>query len=50
MPKAHTEWKVLPHGPIERLAENSWWAQGNLPGMTPGAAARVARRRTMQSL
>lgn len=34
MPKAHTDWKILPHGPIERLAENLWWVQGDLPGMT----------------
>jgi hypothetical protein len=34
MPKAYTEWKVLPHGPIERLAENLWWVQGSLPKMS----------------
>jgi hypothetical protein len=34
MPKAHSEWKVLAHGPIEKLAENLWWVQGALPGMS----------------
>ena len=34
MPKANTEWKVMNHGPIERLAENLWWVQGSLPGMS----------------
>lgn len=34
MPNAHTEWKVLEHGSIERLADNLWWVQGSLPGMS----------------
>ena len=25
---------VLPHGPIERLAENLWWVQGSFRGMS----------------
>jgi hypothetical protein len=33
-PPANTEWKVLPHEPIERLAENLWRVQGSLPGMS----------------
>lgn len=34
MSKANSDWKVLEHGPIERLAENIWWVQGSLPGMS----------------
>ncbi len=34
MEKAHSAWKVLAHGPIERLSENLWWVQGTLPGMS----------------
>jgi len=34
MSKAHTDWKVLPHGPIQRLTENLWWVQGALPKMS----------------
>jgi len=34
MAKPTGDWKVLPHGPIERLAENLWWVQGSLPGMS----------------
>jgi len=34
MPKAHDEWKVLDHGPIVELAENIWWIDGALPGMS----------------
>jgi hypothetical protein len=34
MAKANTEWKVLKHGPIQHLAENLWWVQGSLPGMS----------------
>jgi hypothetical protein len=34
MPNANTEWKVLPHQPIEKLAANLWRVQGSLPGMS----------------
>lgn len=34
MAKTNSDWKVLAHGPIERLAENIWWVQGALPGMS----------------
>jgi hypothetical protein len=34
MPKTYGQWTVLPHGPIERLAENLWWVQGSLPNMS----------------
>src|SRR4051794_37391994 len=41
---ATTEWKVLPHGPIEALAENLWWVTGDLPGMTLKRVMAVAKR------
>ena len=31
MAKAHTIWKVLPHGPIEKLSPTCWRVQGALP-------------------
>lgn len=34
MAKADSDWKVLPHGSIEKLAENLWWVQGSIPGMS----------------
>lgn len=33
MPKAHEQWRVLPHGPIDELAENLWRVEGSLEGM-----------------
>ncbi len=33
MPKAHSEWTVLRHDPIEKLEENLWCVTGTLPGM-----------------
>jgi len=43
MAKAHMEWKVLSHGPIERLAENIWWVQGSLPGMSLKRVMTIVR-------
>jgi hypothetical protein len=43
MAKAFSEWKVLPHGPIEKLAENLWWVQGSLPGMSLKRVMVIAR-------
>jgi hypothetical protein len=37
MAKAHTEWKVIGHEPIVKLAQNLWWVRGNVPGMTLSA-------------
>jgi hypothetical protein len=44
MPKAFAEWTVLPHGRIEKLAENLWWIQGSLPGMSLKRVMVVVRR------
>jgi hypothetical protein len=30
MPKAHDTWKVLPHGPIEKLSDRLWRVEGEL--------------------
>jgi hypothetical protein len=43
MPKAHSDWHVLSHGPIERLTENLWWVQGDLPNMSLKRVMTVAR-------
>ncbi len=43
MPKAFEDWNVLPHGPIEVLAENLRWVQGSLPGMSLKRVMTVAR-------
>lgn len=34
MTNAKDSWNVLPHEPIERLAENLWWVVGSLKGMS----------------
>ena len=43
MAKAHVSWKVLPHGPIQKLAPNLWWVQGSLPGMSLKRTMTVVR-------
>ena len=43
MPKAFTTWKVLQHGPIQKLADNLWWVQGSLPGMSLKRTMVIAR-------
>ena len=45
MAKIHADWRVLPHGPIEPLAENLWWVQGSLPGMSLKRVMVVVRLR-----
>ena len=37
------EWAVLPHGPIESLAENLWYVSGELPKMDLKRTMTVAR-------
>lgn len=37
------DWNVLPHGPIEKLAENLWWVQGSLRGMSLTAVVAPAQ-------
>lgn len=43
MAKISNDWKVLPHGPIERLADNLWWVQGSLPMMSLKRVMTIAR-------
>lgn len=43
MANAHDTWKVLPHGPLEELAENLWWSWGSVPGMSLKRTMTVAR-------
>ncbi len=43
MPKAYTEWVILPHGPIEKLADNLWWVEGSLPGMSLKRTMTIVR-------
>jgi hypothetical protein len=43
MANASPEWKVLPHGPIVKLAENLWWVQGTLPKMSLKRAMTIAK-------
>ncbi len=38
-----TAWNVLGHGPLVKLAENLWWVQGDLPGMSLKRCMTVAR-------
>jgi len=43
--KKHSdEWAVREHGPLEKLADNLWWAWGTLPGMSLRRMMVVARR------
>lgn len=39
-----TTWNVLPHGPLEKLSENLWWATGALKGMSLKRVMAVAKR------
>lgn len=43
MPSAFSEWKVLAHGPIERLSDNLWWVWGSLPGMSLKRSMTIVR-------
>lgn len=43
MPKAHTDWKVLSHGPLQTLAGNLWWLQGSVPGMSLKRTMTIVR-------
>jgi hypothetical protein len=45
MAHARDEWNVLPHDPLEPLAENLWHTTGALPGMSLRRAMTVARMR-----
>lgn len=42
--KPDPTWKVLPHGPLEQLAENLWRVEGSLPHMSLKRVMTVVRR------
>lgn len=44
MAKANTTWKVLPHGPLEKLARSVWRVESDLEGMPLKRVMTVARR------
>src|SRR5687768_8895831 len=44
MAKITDEWKVLDHGPLERLADNLWRVKGSLPGMSLERVMTIVRR------
>lgn len=43
--KISDAWQVLPHGPIEQLAENLWRVEGSLKGMSLKRVMTVVRSR-----
>jgi hypothetical protein len=43
MAKAFEEWRPLRHGPIEKLAENLWRVEGELPNMSLRRVMTIAR-------
>ena len=45
MAKANGEWNVLAHGPLEKLADNLWWVEGSLRGMSLKRVMVIARMR-----
>jgi hypothetical protein len=44
MAKANSTWTVLPHRPIEKLEDNLWRVEGDLPGMPLKRVMTLARR------
>jgi hypothetical protein len=44
MAKGNTTWKVLPHSPIEKLSENLWRVEGDLPNMPLKRVMAIAKR------
>ena len=45
MKKVDATFRVLPHGPIEKLAENVWWVSGSLPNMSLKRTMTLVRKR-----
>jgi hypothetical protein len=43
MAKPKSDWKVLWHGPLVKLAENLWWVQGAIPNMSLKRTMVIAR-------
>lgn len=43
MAKPRATWQVLPHEPIQKLAENLWWVRAPVPGFTLRRTMTVVR-------
>lgn len=43
MPKAFDTWQVFPHRPLEKLSENLWRVEGDLPGAQGTRVMTIAR-------
>lgn len=46
MSEQNTGWKVLEHGPLEKLSDRVWRVQGRLPGMSLERVMTVVRRQS----
>ncbi len=44
MAKTHATWKVLPHGPLEKLSDRLWRLEGSLDGIAMKRVMTIARR------
>jgi hypothetical protein len=44
MAKWNTEWRVGPHGPIDKLSERLWRVEGDLPGIAMKRVMTIAKR------
>ena len=44
MPKAFDDWQVHAHRPIEKLTENLWRVEGDVPGMPLKRVMTVGKR------
>lgn len=44
MAKWRTEWKVGPHGPLEKLSERLWRVEGDVPGIPMKRVMTIAKR------
>lgn len=44
MPKWNTEWKVGPHGPLEKLSERLWRVEADVPGIPMKRVMTIAKR------
>lgn len=45
MAKLEHTWRVLSHGPLEKLASNLWRVEGSLPGMSLKRVMTIVRKR-----
>ena len=43
MAKPRTDWRPLPHDPIQKLAENLWWVRAPVPGISINRTMTLVR-------